>query len=146
MGKMIYAGTKSKVPAKKKPGWKEREAEHAAWLAKINQMKLFPEPGKKFKDAVVVRGKKTLPTVNTDSPTITRTQIKGTSVVTPGGSTGRLVVDPRVQYKDNPEMAERELRAREKKFNTAPAYNKGGDVYVSEEELANQLKGNKRRS
>lgn len=62
-----------------------------------------------------------------------------------GGGTVK-VNRPELEYADDPEMLERELRARERKFNTAPAYNKGPDIYVSEEEITAQLVGGRRRS
>lgn len=53
--------------------------------------------------------------------------------------------DPRVLYKDNPEMLERELKARERKFMTAPAYNKGGDMLVTPEMMKDIMAGGGRR-
>jgi len=146
MGKMIYAGTKSRAPAKKKPGWAEEKAAEQAWLNKINQMTLFAQPGRKYKDATVVRGKKVEVVKDGTLALPEREHAKiGKSVMTPGGSTGRKVINPLVQYKEDQEMALRELAARARKFNAAPAYNKGGDQFVTEEELVKQLSSNKRR-
>jgi hypothetical protein len=36
--------------------------------------------------------------------------------------------------------------ARERKFNVATAFNKGGDTYITEEQLVATLSSNKRRS
>jgi hypothetical protein len=58
----------------------------------------------------------------------------------------KTVARPELQYAEDPEMLARELAARERKFNVAPAYNKGNDVYVSEDELQALLSSNKRRS
>lgn len=134
----IYQG-KSK-PAKKKPGWQKAEAEYAAWEAKLASQTLFGSSKPKMKPAIkkidpVVRG----PVLDKDR------LVKGKSLgtIVTGGT--KQVVRPEILYKDNPEMLERELAARSRKFNVAPAYNKGGDVFVTEEELANQLRGNKRR-
>lgn len=55
------------------------------------------------------------------------------------------VHDPKVLYKDNPEMLERELKARERKFMTAPAYNKGGDMLVTPDMMKDIMAGGGRR-
>jgi hypothetical protein len=145
MGKMIYAGSKCKNP-KKKPGWRDAAAQEAEWLKSINSMKLFSSPGKKYQGAKVVPGKKVTPVVEGTLPTKQRLETKlGESLNSFGGVAGKKVIRPEILYKEDPELAERERIARERKFNTAPAYNKGGDVFVTEEELANQLRGNKRR-
>jgi hypothetical protein len=62
------------------------------------------------------------------------------------GSGTKAVARPELQYRHDPEMLERELAARSIKHNAAPAYNKGGDQYVTEEELQRLLSSNKRRS
>lgn len=144
MGKMIFTTEKCKNP-KKKPGWEKAAAEEAAWLAKINSTKLFSQPGKKYAGAKVIPGKKVAVVVNTAAPTLVGRGYQGKSVVTPGGSTGKLYIAPEVQYKGDEEMAKREAEARQRKFNAAPAYNKGGDQFVTEEELVKQLSSNKRR-
>lgn len=135
----IYAG-KSK-PAKKKPGWQKAQAEHDAWLARVNSTTLF-NPNAKPKTRptdrkidLVVKG-----------PVVSPERLnRGHSLGTFGGVGGKPVVRPDVLYKEDPELLERELKARQVKHNTAPAYNKGGDVYVSPEELTRQLVGSRRR-
>ena len=134
----IYQG-KSK-PAKKKPGWQQQAAEYQAWLDRVNSMTLgagrTPPRGKiEAKDLVVPA----TPVVAEDR------QCRPPSLKSFGGIGGKPVVRPDVLYKDDPDMLERELKARQRKFNVAPAYNKGGDVFVTEEELMKQLAGNKRR-
>ena len=134
----IYAG-KSK-PAKKKPGWQQREAEYKAWLASVQSQSLFGSNKPKMRKAT----EKVDLVVKTQTIDPSRLQ-KIQSRTTPGISGTVQVHRPELVYRDNPELLERELKARERKFNVAPAYNKGGDVFVTEEELANQLRGNKRR-
>jgi hypothetical protein len=133
--------SKSK-PGKKKPGWQQAEAEYQAWLAKVNSQTLFNpaakpkmRPTKKVIDPVV------------KGPVIdpARTQ-KLPSLNTPGGAGTKAVHRPEIVYKDNPELLERELLARQRKFNVAPAYNKGADQLVTEEQLQSLLSSNKRRS
>lgn len=138
MGKMIYTGGKMKNQPKK-PGWKEAAAQEAAWLASIQGMKGL--------DTNKYRGRKTpiaSPVVGVVKRDTTDT-VKVQSVPMGQGGGTKKVLRPEITYKGNEEMLARELIARERKFNTAPAYNKGGDVFVTEEELSNQLKGNKRR-
>lgn len=144
MGKMIYTSEKCKNP-KKKPGWKEAAEAEAAWLKKINSMQLFSNPGPKYKGAKIDRAKKVTPVVDTTAPTLIGREYQGKSVITPGGSTGRQYISAEVMYKGDEEMTKREAEARKKKFNTAPAFNKGGEQYVSEEELVKTLSSNKRR-
>jgi len=139
MGKMIYTGGGAKKHDKKKPGWQAAQQQEAEWLAGINSMKAFSTS--KWKGA-----KKAAP-----SPVVgvvKRQVIDGVVVQSVpmgvGGGT-KKVIRPEIEYKGNEELIERERIARERKFNIAPAYNKGGDVFVTEEELANQLRGNKRR-
>lgn len=131
----IYQG-KSK-PANKKPGWQKEAAEHAEWLAKVNLMSSGIRSS--WKGAALAKEaerKKKL------SPAEALAPLKAAFVADQGT---KAVSRPEHLYRDDPEMLERERIARERKFNVAPAYNKGGDVFVTEEELANQLRGNKRR-
>ena len=131
--------SKSK-PAKKKPGWQQRAAAYDAWLASVQNQQLglgrSPVKGKiAAKDLVVPA----TPVVSKD-----RTH-KHLSRIEFGGTAGKPVARPDILYKDDPDMLARELAARQVKHNTAPAYNKGPDQFVTQEELTNQLKGNKRR-
>ena len=138
MGMIKIHQGKSK-PAKKKPGWKEREAEYQAWLKGVNTQTLFATkpklkiPPKKIE--VVVSG-----------PVIAPDRLnKGHSLGSFGGSATKPVARPDIMYKDNPEMLERELKARERKFATAPAYNKGGDQLVTDEMMKDITAGKTRR-
>lgn len=134
----IYQG-KSK-PKPKKPGWEQEKQQHDEWLAKVNSMTLgVTKPKKWTKEKIDPVVKK--PVVNK-----TRLTKAGKSVMTPGDTSTKPVLRPEILYRDDPEMLARELKARERQFNVAPAYNKGGDQYVSEEELVKLLSGNKRRS
>jgi len=139
---MIFITQKCKNP-KKKPGWKEREAAEKEWLDNINKMRVFSTTKYKPKGPVKLDKLKT--------PVVEGTLVghdrpkEGRSLNTFGGVAGKKVHRPEIVYKDNPELLERELKARERKFNVAPAYNKGGDQFVTEEELIKQLSGNKRR-
>lgn len=67
------------------------------------------------------------------------------SVSTPGGIAGKTVHRPEITYADRPDMLERELKARQRKFAVAPAYNKGGDVLVTDELMKDIAAGGTRR-
>jgi hypothetical protein len=145
MGKMIYAGGKCKNP-KKKPGWQEAAKAEAEWLAKINSTPLFNSS--KYKGRVSTD--KTLSPIVDSDKVIKRGEatqrIKSLpSKVTAGGDATKAVIRPEIMYKDNPEMVEREKLARERKFATAPAYNKGGDVLVTDEMMKDITAGKTRR-
>lgn len=117
---------------KRKPGWKKTEADYQEWLKGVQSMSSGIKPTSKL---VFVKK------VKVETPA-EREERRARYVV---GATGKTVARPEHLYRDDPEMLARELKARERKFNVAPAYNKGGDVYVTEEELANHLATNKRR-
>lgn len=132
----IYQG-KSK-PAKKQPGWQQKEAEYQAWLKGVQSMGSGIEVRKKST-------RKTAPIV-VKGPVIDSERLcKGHSLQTPGGAGTKPVARPDIQYKDDPEMLQRELIARERKFATAPAYNKGGDVLVTDEMMKDIMAGKTRR-
>lgn len=132
----IYQG-KSK-PAKKKPGWQQKEAEYQAWLKSVQSMTSgISKPKKEIakRIEVVVSG-----------PVIAKERLqKGNSLITPGGTGTKPVHRPEIVYKDDPEMLKRELKARERKFATAPAYNKGGAVLVTDEMMKDIAAGKTRR-
>lgn len=132
----IFPG-KSKT--KRKPGWEKQQAEHDAWLAGIKGMKLF-ENKKPTKSTT----KKIDPVVKTAYVDIERLQ-KLPSRMTPGDSSTKPVIRPEIMYKGNPEMIAREREARARKFATAPAYNKGGDVLVTDEMMRDITAGKTRR-
>ena len=124
----IYQG-KSK-PAKRKPGWQQAAQEYAEWQSKIASMSSGIQGAKKAQ-----KPKKVAPQV---------AQILPAKYVI--GSGTKAVPRPEITYRENPELLERELIARSVKHNAAPAFNKGGDQYVTEEELQRLLSSNKRRS
>lgn len=141
MGMIRIYQAKSKPAKKKKPGWRQEEAEYKAWLDRVNGTTLFnpnarprTKPGKRI-DPVV-----SAPVIDADR----RNRLP--SLGTFGGAGVKPVARPDILYRDDPELLARELAARAVKHNVAPAYNKGGDVYVTEDELVRQLSGNKRRS
>lgn len=101
----IYQG-KSKS-TKKKPGWQKQEAEYQAWLKSVQTMSSGISKPKKAcakKIEVVASG-----------PVIAAERLqKGHSLSTFGGAGTKPVARPEIMYKDNPEMLERELKARER--------------------------------
>lgn len=112
---------------KRKPGWQQKEAEYREWLTKVSTM----PSGIRTPKLDVTKPKPVIEPV--------REIRKATYVI---GSGTKPVPRPDILYRDNPEMLERELRARQRKFATAPAYNKGAPQYVSEdleEDLKNGL-------
>lgn len=131
----IYSG-KSK-PANRKPGWRQQEQEYATWLAGVKSTKLFDTKPK-------TAAKKINPVVGAAAVDESRLN-RLPSRVTPGGSAGKQVARPDILYKDNPELLKRELEARSRKFATAPAYNKGGDVLVTDEMMRDITAGKTRR-
>lgn len=132
MGMIKIYPRKSK-PANKKPGWQKAAQEYAEWEAKLAAMS---------SGISGVRTKKTIGVLKKDAPR-TANILPAKYVI---GSGTKAVPRPELQYHDNPEMLERELKAREVKHNAAPMYNKGGDGYVSQEMLQELLSTNKRRS
>jgi hypothetical protein len=128
MGMMFVREKAGKT--KRKPGWQKAQQEYAEWQSKIAAMSSGIQRPKKLlkvKPVLVVE------------PTSTPTKY----VV---GSGTKPVPRPEIRYRDNPELLERELAARAIKHNAVPAYNKAGDSYVTQEELVNMLRTNKRRS
>ena len=125
---------------KKKPGWKNVQKEHDEWLKSVNSMKLFDS---KLPKAPAKLPSK-MPSLATRLQETKRSE--GASLVEPGlaGCT-KKVHRPEIVYKDDPEMLERELKARERKFAVAPAYNKGGDQLVTEEFMKDLKAGTTRR-
>jgi len=132
MGMIKIYARKSK-PANKKPGWQKAAQEYAAWETKMASM---------TSGITGVRTKKTIGTVKKE--VVREANILQAKYVV--GSGTKVVARPEIKYFDDPEMLARELAAREVKHNAAPAYNKGGDQYVTEESLQQMLSSNKRRS
>lgn len=119
---------------KRQPGWAQKQAEYDAWLAKVNGLKTT------FARTPVKKA-----VVKETTPTTTVSTFRPASFEAFKGGGTKAVARPELQYADNPELLERELAARQRKFNVAPAYNKGPTIYVSEEEITNQLVGGRRR-
>lgn len=137
---MIHLSSKCKKP-KKKPGWREAEAEEAAWLKNISEMTAFSNT--KYKGRVS--------TASTKSPVVDGTLVGadrpkiGASLGSFGGAGTKKVSRPEIEYKEDPELLTRELKARERKFTTAPCYNKGNSVLITDEMLKDIIAGKTRR-
>lgn len=126
-----------KGKTKRKPGWQQQEKEYAEWLAKVNSMTLgVTKPKKKTTKRIdpVVKG-----------PVIDNDRIPNLPHSDSFGNGTKDVPRPEILYKDDPEMLARELKARERKFSTAPAYNKGGDVLITDEMMKDITAGRTRR-
>jgi hypothetical protein len=134
----IYQG-KSK-PAKKKPGWQERAAAEVVWLKGIQAMTVTHRQPKQLpKSFQPVQVVVSAPVVSEDCLN------RPPSLMTFGGAGTKPVARPDILYKDDPIMLARELKARERKFATAPAYNKGGDVLITDEMMKDITAGKTRR-
>lgn len=127
----IYERSSNK---KRQPGWAQKQAEYDAWLAKVNGTKT---------GFARTAPKKVAKPVTTSSTQVSTFLPKSFEAFKGGGT--KPVFRPELQYADSPELLARELKARERKFNVAPAYNKGPCIMVSEEEITNQLVGGRRR-
>lgn len=114
----------------RKPGWQQKEAEYREWLAKVRTM----PSGIRTPKLDVTKPKPVIEPVR---------EIRKANYVI--GSGTKPVPRPDILYRDNPEMLERELRARQRKFATAPAYNKGGDVLITDEMMKDITAGKTRR-
>ena len=133
----IFDGKKK--PAKKKPGWEQQEREYKEWLARTKSMTLGITKPK----AKVVKVKSPL---HQGTPVIPEYRLhKFPSLITPGGSCTKPVPRPEILYRDSPELLARELKARERKFTTAPAYNKGNAVLITDEMMKDITAGKTRR-
>ena len=129
MTRILYTGTKPLKKPKRKPGWQETQRQYQEWLAKHRPTALTAKPLRQVSTIVI------------DPERLVRPPSQGTGV----GTAGKAYVDPRVQYKDSPELAEREIAARQRKFTVAPLYNKGGDMLVTDETLKDIMSGATRR-
>lgn len=131
---MITIYHRSKKQAKK-PGWREQQAEYEAWLKKVSSMST--------NFSAKNRGSAT-----SQPPKPSQAQLpekKSTSFESFKGPTTKPVHRPELLYRDDPEMLERELRARERKFATAPMYNKGAPQLVTDEAMKDIMAGGTRR-
>jgi hypothetical protein len=145
---LIYAGSKSAKKQNKKVGWKKEQEEYEAWLAKhgVTPTSKKQSSTSKRPSRVVVTGPTSLSYSAQEEAKAKQLSLMPTpSVPNSTPKEAPKVHDPRVLYKDNPEMLERELKARERKFMTAPAYNKGGDMLVTPEMMKDIMAGGGRR-
>jgi hypothetical protein len=131
----IYQG-KSK-PANKKPGWQKAELEHKEWLQRVSSQKLFSSKPKFSAKQVQVL----VPEPSMAEARSSKIQ----SFCTLGGAATKAVPRPELTYRENPEMLARELIARERKYNVAPSYNKGGDMFQTDEAMKDVMSGANRR-
>jgi len=116
---------------KRKPGWQQKQVEYEAWLKGVCTM----PSGIKPRTLTFVR----------KVPVTTPQEVGARAArYTVGGAT-KPVSRPELLYRDNPELLARELKARERKFTTAPAYNKGGDVLITDELMKDIMTGATRR-
>lgn len=130
-----YTVTRSQVKSKKKPGWKKEAEDYAAWEAKH-------KPNPKLQAALKRKQEESLSLKSlSQSPRVVQEvrSLQTAPIVM------EKIHDPRVLYKDDPELLERELKARERKFTAAPIYNKGGDVLVTDEMMKDITAGVTRR-
>lgn len=133
---MAIIQTHQRSKPKRKPGWQKSQEEYQAWLRGVNAMTT--------NFSARNRGRvKEEPKVTTTSGVSSGFIKKDFSAFKGGGT--KAVPRPEIQYADNPEMLERELKARERRFATAPAYNKGGDVLVTDEMMKDIMAGTTRR-
>lgn len=147
---LIYVGTKSAKKQNKKAGWKKEQEEYEAWLAKHGVEPKSKKHTSKSSKVVVTRP---VSSPYLQQQTIIKQRMELEKAQSQKKFSEKLVEppkevkihDPRVLYKDNPEMLERELKARERKFLTAPAYNKGGDMLVTPELMKDIVAGGTRR-
>ena len=119
---LIYTNQKSR--AKKKPGWKQEQEAHDAWLKSLKSMTLGH--GKSVKKTT----KKIDPVVS--GVFVDESRMSKLPKSTGFGVATKKVDRPEITHKDDPEMLKRELEAKAKKFVVAPAYNKGGDQLMTE--------------
>lgn len=125
----IYQGRSKNQ--KRKPGWKQEAEQYQAWLKQVGSMT----------SGIRVSSK---PKVKTEpKPQAIQTSVLKAKYVI--GTGAKAVSRPELQYKDDPEMLERELKARERKFTTAPVYNKGGAVLITDEMMKDIMTGSTRR-
>lgn len=123
MTQVIKVYSKSK-PTKKKPGWKQEQDAHDAWLKSLKTMTLGH--GKSIKKTT----KKIDPVVS--DVFVDESRMSKLPKSTSFGVATKKVDRPEITHKDDPAMLKRELEAKAKKFVVAPAYNKGGDQLMTE--------------
>lgn len=138
MGMITIYPSRSK--SKKKPGWRAAQAAEAAWLKGLQALTVTT------KTKVQLTHPKIIQVVVPQGPQVSPDRVnRPPSLGTFGGIGGKPVARPDILYKDDPDMLARELKARERKFATAPAYNKGGDVLITDEMMKDITAGKTRR-
>jgi len=139
---MIFTHQRGPKKPKKKPGWQDAKYEHEQWLKGLQSTKLFET--KRVKTPSTKLPSK-LPSLSRVLQEKQRAQ--GQSIIGGEASMTKKVLRPEIVYKDDPEMLERELKARERKFAIAPAYNKGAAQLVTDDMMKDlQAGGGRRRS
>lgn len=150
---LIYAGTKSAKKQNKKAGWKKEQEEYEAWLKKhgVDTSKKSKSTRAKTSSKVVVS--RPVNSSYSQQQALVKSRLAEEKVNREKLLAQKYEVekvepkihDPRVLYKDNPEMLERELKARERKFITAPAFNKGAAMLVTPDMMNDIMTGGGRR-
>lgn len=138
---MIFTHQRGPKKPKKKPGWQDAKYEHDQWLKGVQSTKLFDT--KKVKPAGA-KLPSNMPSLKGRLEEMKRVEVNSI-ISTEQATCTKKVNRPEIVYKDDPEMLERELKARERKFAVAPAYNKGGDQLVTDEFMKDITAGITRR-
>lgn len=131
----IYRRSKK---APKKPGWKQQEQEYRAWLKSVQALKT--NFSSRNREPVRTTVERSVPPASIQQPEPIK---KGFEAFC--GPTTKPVHRPELMYRDSPELLKRELEARERRFLTAPMYNKGAPQLVTEETLKDIMSGSTRR-
>ena len=139
---MIFTHQRGPKKPKKKPGWQDAKHEHDEWLKGVQSTTLFSTKVKPAGAKLI----SPMPSLKARLEEMKRVEVHSV-ISTEQSACTKKVSRPEIVYKDDPKMLERELKARERKFAVAPAYNKSGDMLVTEE-MAKDLKmgGGRRRS
>lgn len=139
---IIYTNTKAKK-VKKSPGWRHTQEEYAAWLKRVQTETLSGRAAK----AVKASESRDL----NNYLAVPRRQVRKIDSLIGTGKAicGKSVSIPEVMYKGDEEKIQREKLAREetdsKKLRTAPVYNKGGNVYMTDDMIDDMKSGSLRR-
>lgn len=120
---------------KRKPGWQKDQEQYNHWLRSVLEMSTGFSSGIRPKNQS---------TTSKSSAQTNEQKVREARFVQDTGT--KHVRRPELQYAHDQELLQRELKALQRKFNSAPAFNKGGSQFVSEEELQMVLSSNKRRS
>ncbi len=124
--------------APKKPGWKQQEQEYQTWLKGVQSLKTNFSSRNRTPSGALAEKPVTSSAAHCPAPIK-----KGFEAFC--GSTTKPVHRPELMYRDSPELLQRELAARERRFLSAPMYNKGAAQLVTEETLKDIMSGSTRR-